>query len=96
MADKFGVGMTRLQYLACALEEAAAFGRWRYHHALDRVEVSPVAARCLDIKAGAWQAPEDSLRNVVADDLNPLMALKSATRATSCEFRVVTAKAELR
>lgn len=96
MVNKLHVEMTALQVQACALEEAAAFGRWRYQRGIDHIEVSPMAARYLDISTGPRQGLGDCLLNVVAEDMEPLRKLISANRATSLEFRVVTAESGLR
>jgi diguanylate cyclase (GGDEF)-like protein len=96
MGDKLDVGMAGLQDSAYALEEAAAFGRWWYRRALGQIEVSPMAASCLDIETGSWRTLEGCLINVAEDDLVPLIALITAPQTTAFEFRVVTANAGLR
>jgi hypothetical protein len=56
MGDKLGMGMTGLQDPANTLEEAADFGRWWCQQTRRHIEISPMAARCLDIQAGPWWA----------------------------------------
>ena len=96
MGNMLGVGMAGLQDPASALEEAAGFGRWWYQRARGQIEVSPMAARCLGITTGPWQALDEVLINVVADDLVGLIAWITGAQAPALEFRVVSANAGLR
>jgi diguanylate cyclase (GGDEF)-like protein len=82
-----------------ALERAAGFGSWQYTATRKQMQVSPMAAALLDIRADQKHALDGCFINVVEDDLVALTALIAqggGPTPVDHEFRVISASAGLR
>lgn len=75
------------------LEKMVSVGRWGWAIQTDQWTLSAGAAHLLDVEAGFHPTADSCLRQVVPEDVLPLMAalaqIAAADRVIECEFRVI-------